>query len=131
MSMSDPIADMLTRIRNAKNAQLKYTDIRYSRIKEEIARVLKEQGFIKDYIVSAHQKKLIRIILKYTHGRKPLIQDLKRISKPSVRHYVSAKEIPTILGGMGISILSTCVGILTGDEAKARKVGGELLCLVW
>jgi small subunit ribosomal protein S8 len=132
MSHSDPIADLLTRIRNAGMICHRFVDIPWSNLKENIAKLLKKEGFVESYLVKKEQTQgTIRIFLKYTEARKPLIRGLERISKPSVRHYKGYKEIKPVLGGMGISIMSTSQGVMTGKEARNKKIGGELLCQVW
>lgn len=134
MTISDPLADFLTRIRNAVKAELRYTDVSWSKIKENVAEILKQMGFIENYLVKHDQKQrgTIRIFLKYSTGREPAIQGLKRVSKPGLRKYVGYEEIPLrFYGGLGLSILSTSQGIMAGLEASKRKIGGELLCLVW
>lgn len=132
MSVTDPIADMLTSIRNAGAAELKATQVPHSKIKLEIARILKKEGFIGDYTTEGQSgKRVLRVYLKYRDERKPVITNLKKISKPGCRVYVAADEIPRVFGGIGISILSTSSGIMTGDEARRNKVGGEILCYVW
>jgi small subunit ribosomal protein S8 len=130
MALNDPIADLLTRIRNAKDARHRYVDMYTSKIKLSIAKVLKEQGFVDNYLVNDEQKKL-RIFIKYTEGREPVLQGLKTVSSPGLRRYVGYKSIPKILGGMGIAILSTPQGIVDGETAKRLKVGGELICFIW
>ncbi len=132
MSFSDPVADLLTRIRNALAAEHRYLDIDWSKLKQNIAELLKQEGLIENYLVK-HEKPYakMRLILKYSEGRKPVIQGLKRISKPGLRRYVGYDEIPNFYGDLGIPILSTPQGVLTGSEARKRKIGGELLCLVW
>lgn len=130
--MSDPIADLLTRIRNSSQAQKRYVDIPHSLIKEEIVKVLESKGFIRGYkSIELKGKKNIRAFLKYTAEREPVIKHLKRISRPGLRRYIKQDQIPMILGGMGISILSTSKGILEGREAKNQKLGGEFLCTAW
>jgi len=132
MSWSDPIADMLARIRNAHMAGLDTVEVPHSRIKGEIVRIMKREGFIADYVVEGGaSKKLFRIYLKYTGEKEPAIRGMQRKSKPGLRSYVASGAIPRVLGGMGIAILSTSGGIMTGKEAKKRNVGGELLCVVW
>jgi len=130
MSLSDPIANLLTKVRNAKTAKHKYVDICYSRINKEIIEVLKHAGFIENYLVN-DTKRTLRVFLKYSKQREPVIQGLKRLSKPGLRRYVGYREIPTIFGGLGISVLSTPAGIIDGETAKKKKVGGELLCSIW
>jgi small subunit ribosomal protein S8 len=133
MAFSDPIADFLTRIRNAIKAQHRYVDIRWSKMKQNMAEILKNQGFVESYLVKQDNRNrgTIRIFLKYTDGRTPVIQGLRRVSKPGLRQYVGHQEIPRFYGGLGVSILSTSQGVMAGNEAKNRKLGGELLCLVW
>lgn len=133
MSMQDPIADMLTRIRNGYMGQLATVDIPQARIKVELARILKREGYILDYTSEASGpiQKTLRVYLKYTADRQPVVQGLKRMSKPSLRQYVGAKDVPRVLGGLGVAILSTSTGILTDREARKNNVGGEVLCYVW
>ena len=128
---SDPIADMITRIRNANRAKREKVEMPSSKIKLEIARILKEEGYILDYYYKEDNKQgVIAISLKYS-GRQRIINNLKRISKPGLRVYVPKDDIPEVLGGLGISILSTSKGIMTGKEAKKRHCGGEVLCYIW
>ena len=133
MIVSDPIADMLTRIRNANMAEKKSVKIPHSKIKADIARLLKEEGFVKDYELSETEKNksFLNINLKYTADREPVIQGLKRISKPSCRKYFNAEEVPRVLGGIGIALLSTSSGVMTDSEARKKNIGGEILCFVW
>lgn len=126
----DPIADMLTRIRNAARALLPEVVVPHSQLKEAIARVMLKEGFIQDVKVEGEKIKTLRLRLKY-QGKRSVIEDLKRVSKPGVRYYVGADEIPRVRGGLGIAILSTPKGVMTGAEARRKRVGGELLCLVW
>lgn len=129
---SDPIADLLTRIRNASGAKHLFLDVSWSKMREAIVKILKENGFIAHYLVKDEKgRKTMRIFLKYAHDREAVIHGLKRISKPSLRKYISCNQIPTVLGGLGISIISTSKGVLDGDKAREQKVGGELLCLAW
>jgi small subunit ribosomal protein S8 len=130
-NLSDPIADFLTRLRNANRAGLAEVRAPYSKIKEEIARILKQEGYITDYRVNTDGKFPILHVTNKLANRAPAITNLKRISKPGLRKYVGADEIPRVLGGMGIAILSTPKGIVTGREARREKVGGELLAFVW
>jgi small subunit ribosomal protein S8 len=130
MSMNDPIADLLTRIRNAAMARNRFVDLPHSRQKVSIIKVLQEQGFIDNFLVDEKGGR-VRIFLKYTYGREPVIQGLKRVSTPGLRRYVGYKDIPRIFGDLGVAILSTPSGILDGKKARQQKVGGELLCLVW
>jgi len=133
MSMTDPIADMLTRIRNANRANLDLTDIPYSNLKKGIVEILEEEGFIKNFKVGRDRQghPVIRVYLKKAQGPLKPLNDLQRISKPGRRVYVKCKEIPTILNDVGIAILSTSKGIMTNHKAKKENLGGELLCKVW
>lgn len=132
MSCSDPIADMLTRIRNASKAGLPAADMGHSRLKAEIARILKKEGYVADVVESeAGGKKSLRVVLKYDYNEKPIIQQLRRISKPGLRRYVAAAAIPRVRGGMGTAVLSTSRGVMSDREARAAHVGGELICQVW
>lgn len=132
MSMTDPIADMLTRIRNAAQARHKRVDVPASKLKLEIARILLKERFIANYkFVEDGPQGTIRIYLKYTPDEEPVINGLERVSKPGLRRYCGSGEIPRVFGGMGVSILSTSRGVLSGREAKAAGVGGEILCAVW
>lgn len=132
MVVTDPIADMLTRIRNANMAEKKVVQIPHSKMKSEIARLLKSEGFIKDYTLENEDgKSVLKVFLKYTIEREPVIQGLRRISKSSCRKYVSSEDVPRVLGGIGTAILSTSSGVMTDNEARQRKVGGEVLCYVW
>ena len=131
MSMSDPIADMLTRIRNAHGAGLDVLEMPHSRLKSEMLRVLKEEGYITDYTAEGGTKKILRVYLKYTAERDPVIQGLRRESRPGLRRYVSSGEVPRVLGGLGTALLSTSRGVMTDKEARRRKVGGEVLCSLW
>ncbi len=131
MGMTDPIADMLTRIRNALMVRKEQVEIPGSRLKKEIARILKEEGFIEDYTVEENpvQDKII-IKLKYYKGES-VIRGLRRVSKPGRRIYVSKNELPNVLGGLGIAIISTSKGVMTNKEAKKLGLGGEYICDVW
>lgn len=132
MAMSDPIADMLTRIRNAEKAKFKSVDIPGSRMKTEIARVLKEQGYIKNYkFIEDNKQGMLRIYLKYGPQNASTVFGLERVSKPSIRRYVKSKDIKPVLNGLGIAILSTSKGIMTDKQAKEQNVGGEILCQIW
>jgi len=130
MAISDPIADLLTRIRNAKLAKHRYVDFSSSKIKVAICKLLQEQGFIEKFLVN-DEKAQVRVFLKYAYGRDPVINGLKRVSMPSLRRYIGYKKIPKVYGGMGVAILSTPKGIVDGETARKLKVGGELLCLIW
>ena len=132
MSMTDPIADMLTRVRNACRAGHRKVDVPGSRMKREIARILKERSFIRNYaFVDDGKQGYIRVYLKYSPDEESVIQELRRVSRPGLRNYVGRDEIPRVLNGLGIAILSTSRGILTDAEAKAVGVGGEVICSVW
>lgn len=132
MSVTDPIADMLTSIRNANAAGLKTAEVPHSKLKIELARILKKEGFIADYTTEGQSgKRIVRLFLKYSEDHKPIMRGLKKISKSGCRVYVPAAEIPRVFGGIGISVLSTSSGMMTGDEARKQKVGGEVLCYLW
>jgi small subunit ribosomal protein S8 len=132
MVMTDPIADMLTRIRNASKVKFDKVDIPSSRIKGEIVKILKEEGFIKNYkFLKDKRQGLIRVYLKYTQDEKQILTGIKRVSTPGRRVYSGVDEIPHVKGGLGVAILSTPKGILTDKEARQSKIGGEVLCYVW
>ncbi len=132
MSMTDPLADMLTRIRNASTARHEKVDIPASKLKLELARILKEEGYIKNYKLSKDDKQgTIRVFLKYEENKRPVIEGIRRVSKPGRRVYAGNEEIPRMLGGLGISIVSTSRGLMTDQQARQQKVGGEILCSVW
>jgi|SRR6185312_12930488 small subunit ribosomal protein S8 len=132
MSMTDPIADFLTRIRNGLEADFEYVDIPASKFKTELARILREQGYIEDYATqSARVGETLRVRLKYTEDRAPVITGLKRVSRPGRREYVPAGHVPKVFGGMGTSIISTSKGVMTGHEARHAGVGGEVVAYVW
>lgn len=128
--MTDPISDLLTRLRNANQALLPAVAIPHSRLKEHILRLFKREGYIADYAVEGDRAKTLKVRLKYS-GRKGVIEGLRRVSTPGLRRYVAATEIPRVLGGMGVAILSTPRGVLTGTEARRLNVGGEVLCYIW
>ena len=128
--MSDPISDLLTRIRNGGRALLPAIELPHSRIKENVAKILKSEGYVTDVAVEGNVPKKIKIRLKY-NGKKSVIEGLKRISKPGLRKYVGATEIPRVRGGLGVAVLSTSEGILTDAQARKKNLGGELLCYVW
>ena len=130
MPFNDPIAEMLTKLRNAKNAQHRYVDLSSSKMKLKILEILKANGFIENYLVNEEMRKA-RVFLRYQKNRESLLKGLKRVSKPGWRKYVKYEEIPTVFNGMGLAILSTCQGVLDGETARKLKVGGELLCTVW
>lgn len=129
----DTIADMLTALRNANKRALKTVRVPHSNIKAQIVRVLKEEGFIEDYRIEGEKKRDLVIVMKYTgkRGKDPVIEGIERVSKPGRRVYVSAEEIPRVHSGLGIAIVSTSRGVLTGKQARLARVGGELLCYVW
>ena len=132
MSMTDPIADMLTRVRNACQAGHRKVDVPSSKMKLEIARILKERGFIRNFAYVDDQKQgYIRVYLKYSDTEESAIQGLERASRPGLRQYVDKASIPRVLSGLGISILSTSHGVLTDREAAREGVGGEIICRVW
>jgi small subunit ribosomal protein S8 len=133
MSMTDPVADMLTRIRNACGSKHRRVDIPASKLKLEIARLLKENNFITDFrtVSSEEGRPLLRVILKYAHGGHPVIRELRRVSSPGLRKYVAVSEIPRVRNGLGVAILSTSKGLMTDREARQQQTGGELLALVW
>jgi len=130
--MTDPIADMLTRIRNASKAKHEKVDVPSSKLKIEIAKILKDEGFVKNVkLVKDRRQGLIRVYLKYTDEELPVIQGLKRVSRPGCRVYAANESIPKVMGGLGTAILSTPKGIQTGKQARKDNVGGEVLCHVW
>ena len=132
MSMTDPIADMLTRIRNAQRAAHELVNIPSSKLKINVAKVLKSEGYIKNFrIISDGQHRFIRIFLKYDKEGVAVIEGIKRVSKPGCRVYAGSDEIPKVLNGYGINILSTSKGLVTDNEARKMGVGGEILCAVW
>jgi small subunit ribosomal protein S8 len=132
MQLSDPIADMLTRLRNGLMARHATVDVPHSNLKERIAAILKDEGFVRDYeVLREGAKTTLRVTLKYTTARRPVISHLRRLSKPGLRVYSRTDRIPRVLGGMGIIILSTPRGVITGQQARRIGVGGELLCEVW
>jgi len=132
MAVSDPIADMLTRIRNAVMARHDSMLIPASRMKLYIAKILKQEGFITDYeVLGSRSQRQIKVILKYGDKNQPVISGLKRVSKPGLRVYVQGREVPRVYGGLGIAIVSTSKGVMTGQKAWRQGIGGELLCYVW
>ncbi|MDB6131406.1 MAG: rpsH [Verrucomicrobiales bacterium] len=128
--MTDPISDMLTRIRNANQALLPSLEMPHSKMKESIARILKDEGYITDVSVDGTPIKKLKLKLKYD-GRKAVIEGLRRISTPGLRRYSGANDVPRVRAGLGISILSTSQGLMTGVEARKKNLGGELICYVW
>jgi len=132
MAMSDPVADMLTRIRNAGKAKFNSVDIPGAKLKIEVAKVLKEEGYIRNYkLIKDNKQGILRIYLKYDEKETHAIYGLERVSKPSRRVYVKSKDVKPILNGMGIAVLSTSTGIMTDKKARAKNVGGEILCNIW
>ncbi len=129
---TDPIADMLTRIRNAVRARHPRVDLPSSKMKIEIARILKEEGYVSTYkVVDENKQKVLRVFFRYTGDKRSVLTDLKRISRPGCRRYVGKDGIRPVVGGMGVAILSTPRGVMTGQTARKEGVGGELLCEVW
>ena len=132
MVMTDPIADMLTRIRNANHAKHEFVDIPASKIKKEIANILLEEGYIKGFdVIDDDKQGIIRVELKYQQNKERVITGIKRISKPGLRVYVGKEDTPRVLGGLGIAILSSSKGIVTDKKARKQGVGGEVICYVW
>jgi len=128
--MNDPISDMLTRIRNANRALLPGVEIPHSKIKENIAGILKKEGYINDFAIEGKLPRTIKMKLKY-QGKKSVIEGLRRISSPGLRRYVRSTDIPRVRGGLGVAVLSTSEGLMTGNQARKKNIGGELLCYVW
>lgn len=128
--MTDPISDMLTRIRNANQALLPVVELPHSKMKESIAHILKKEGYVSEVGVEGKIKKTIKMKLKY-EGRKGVIEGLKRVSTPGLRRYTGSTEIPRVRGGLGVSIVSTSEGVMTGNDARKKNIGGELLCYIW
>ncbi|MFQ5442093.1 MAG: 30S ribosomal protein S8 [Thermodesulfobacteriota bacterium] len=132
MTMTDPISDMLTRIRNAAQAKHKTVNVPASKLKKEVARILKEEGYIEDYSMKKEGRwPVIRIALKYAPSQKNVITKIERVSKPGLRRYVDKKDVPRVLGGLGIAIISTSKGLLTDKKARELGVGGEVLCNIY
>ena len=132
MAMTDPIADMLTRIRNANLVRKEVVEVPGSKIKQEIAEILKREGFIRDTeFIEDEKQGVIRIFLKYGQNNERVITGLKRISKPGLRVYAKSNEVPKVLGGLGIAVISTSQGVLTDKEARKNKTGGEVLAYIW
>jgi small subunit ribosomal protein S8 len=132
MSMTDPIADMLSRIRNGIQAGHERVEMPASKLKVEIARILKDEGFISNYkLAEGEHQGVLRVYLKYTHNGEPVIHGIERVSRPGRRVYRSKGEIPRVLGGLGVAIVSTSRGVLSGSDAARNGVGGEVLCQVW
>jgi len=132
MSLSDPIADMLTRIRNANSARSEKVDIPASRMNEDIANVLRREGYIVDYkFIDNRKQGILRILLKYGPGQERVVRGLRRVSRPGRRVYRKADEVPRVMGGLGIAVVSTPKGVLTDKESREANVGGEILCEIW
>ena len=132
MSVNDPISDMLTRVRNAAGARHDFVLVPASKMKISIARILREEGFIRDYeVLRDSPQRTLKVYLNYTGKKEPLLHGLRRVSKPGLRVYVQKREIPRVYGGLGIAILSTPQGLMTGQQAWRSQVGGEVVCYVW
>ncbi len=132
MGMTDPIADMLTRIRNANMAKLEKVDIPSSNLKLELARVLKDEGYIKNFKLLKDRKQgLVRVYMKYSPDDSRVINGLKRVSRPGNRVYVKSDDIPRVMGGLGIAVMSTSRGVMADSESRTKKLGGEILCYIW
>jgi small subunit ribosomal protein S8 len=131
MSMSDPLSDLLTRVRNAVSVGHEKVSMPYSKLRGEVARVMKTEGFIRDYVVEGGGKKTLTLYLKYIEGLEPAIRGLQRYSKPGLRKYCGSADVPRVLGGLGVAILSTSSGVMSDKEARQKHVGGEVLCTVW
>ena len=130
VSFNDPIAELLTRLRNAAMAQLRYVDLEVSKMRREIVRILKEKGYISNFLIDDKLRRM-RIFLKYTSDRRPVISGLKRVSSPGLRRYGGWKDIPRVYNGIGMAIISTSQGIMDDTSARRKKVGGEILCFIW
>ena len=132
MAMTDPIADFLTRIRNANMAKHESLEVPASKIKRDIAEILKNEGFVRDVeYIDDDKQGIIRVFLKYGKGNERVISGIRRISKPGLRSYVKADAVPKVLNGLGIAILSTSEGVITDKEARAKKIGGEVIAYIW
>jgi small subunit ribosomal protein S8 len=132
MSMTDPIADMLTRIRNANLALLERVDIPASRLKLEVAKILKAEGFIRTYrMLDDNKQGILRVYLKFGPGNERIIRGIRRVSRPGLRVYRKAPRLPNVMSGLGVAILSTSQGLMTGKAARQRSLGGEVLCYIW
>jgi len=128
--MTDPIADMLTRIRNASRALLPTVDMPHSKMKESLARLLMKEGYVSEVQVEGDKLKRLKLTLKYS-GRRGVIEGLRRISRPGLRNYVGSSEIPNVRGGLGVAVISTPEGVMSGREARRKNLGGEVVCYVW
>ncbi len=132
MSMTDPLADMLSRIRNAGRAGHDKVDIPASRMKIALARIFKEEGFIKNYkVIKDNRQGILRVYIRYDDEQKPLIQRIERVSRPGLRVYVGHEDLPKVQGGLGVAVISTSKGVITDRQARKLKVGGEVLCRIW
>jgi len=132
MSMTDPIADMLTRIRNAGHARFDKVDIPASRMKISLARIFKDEGFIKNYkVIKDNRQGILRVYLKYADQQQALIQGIRRVSKPGRRVYAGSEELPKVQGGLGVAVISTSKGVVSDRQARKMHVGGEVLCEIW
>ena len=130
--MTDPIADLLTRLRNASQARHRYADIPHSKMKESIVKLLRKNGYVAQYLIKELKPQgIIRVFLKYDQERAPVINGLRRVSKPSMRRYVSHNKIPYVLGGIGTVVISTSKGLIDGKSARQQKLGGEVVAYVW
>jgi small subunit ribosomal protein S8 len=128
--VNDPISDMLTRIRNANRALLPTVELPHSKMKESIAGILKREGYINDFAVQGQPHKNLTLKLKY-QGKKGVIEGLRRVSSPGLRRYVGSTEIPRVRGGLGVAVVSTSEGLMTGSQARKKNIGGELVCYIW
>ncbi len=128
--MNDPISDMLARIRNAHRALLPGIELPHSKMKESLAGILKHEGYIADFSVEGQTPKVLRLKLKY-QGKKSIIEGMRRVSSPGLRRYVGSREIPRVRGGLGVAVISTSEGVMTGNQARKKNLGGELICYVW
>ncbi|EEF61381.1 30S ribosomal protein S8 [Pedosphaera parvula] len=128
--MTDTISDMLTRIRNASRVQLPVVEVPHSKMKESIAHILKKEGYVGEVVVETAAPKKIKLTLKY-EGKRSVIEGLRRVSTPGLRRYVGSTEIPRVRGGLGISVVSTSQGVMTGNQARKSNLGGELICYIW
>ena len=131
MSLADPLSDMLTRIRNAVAVGHEKVSMPHSKLLGEVARVMKAEGFVRDFVVEGGSKRSLTLYLKYVDGYEPAVRGLQRYSKPGLRKYCGADDVPRVLGGLGVAILSTSSGIMSDKEARQKHVGGEVLCTVW
>ncbi|MBM4163612.1 MAG: 30S ribosomal protein S8 [Lentisphaerae bacterium] len=131
MSVSDPIADMLLRMRNAQKAGLQEVEMPGSRLKGEIARVFKQEGYIAGFMLAGDPKRVLLLTLKYAADGEPVIRGVSRISKPGLRRFAGYQDIPRVLNGLGTAVVSTSNGVMTGKEARQRKLGGEVICTIW